>query len=477
MHIIQINASYKPAYIYGGPTMSVSRLSEALAKGEDEVKVEQDKGINKLTDQQINKDETAIEAEAEIKVEDKVKNNSKINASTNKQLNKAGVEDEHNSAINSLTNKQINNLHVEVLTTTANGSTELEGIIPGKQVFVDGVPVRYFKRLTKDHSHFSPALLWHLHKQLQRRTINQSPNHPINNTGSDTIIHIHAWWNLVSVFSVAIALWHSYPVILSPRGTLSTYSFCNRNSPVKKLFHYFIGKPLLQRCHFHVTSEKEKQDICRLLDPKSISVIPNFVLLEEGQETGNKRQETRSNKQEIFRLVFLSRVEEKKGLDKLFDALAWCNRPWELAIAGDGQPGYLEQLKSQAAALGIDQHIRWLGHLGQEEKFTVLQQHDLLILPSHDENFANVVIESLSVGTAVLISTNVGLADYVQHKQLGWVCEAKPEIIAQHIVQAMEDIAMRTHIREAAPDIIRRDFDEHVLVKRYLAMYEDALSG
>jgi len=32
MKIIQVTASYKPAYVYGGPTMSVSKLSEELVK-------------------------------------------------------------------------------------------------------------------------------------------------------------------------------------------------------------------------------------------------------------------------------------------------------------------------------------------------------------------------------------------------------------------------------------------------------------
>src|SRR5690606_32929737 len=126
-------------------------------------------------------------------------------------------------------------------------------------------------------------------------------------------------------------------------------------------------------------------------------------------------------RQEPFRLLFLSRIEEKKGLDTLFDALSRCSIHWELAIAGDGQPGYLEQLKSQTSTLGIDRHIRWLGHVGVDEKFEVIRQHDLLVLPSHDENFANVVVESLSVGTPVLISKQVGLADYVQSLNLGWV--------------------------------------------------------
>lgn len=106
MRIIQITAAYKPAYIYGGPTMSVAKLCEELTEVKVEVKVE-------------------VENKTEIK------------------------------------NK------IEVLTTTANGTAELPVAI-GLPQLVDGVKVTYFKRLTKDHTHFSPALLSALGKKLRK---------------------------------------------------------------------------------------------------------------------------------------------------------------------------------------------------------------------------------------------------------------------------------------------------------------------
>src|SRR6266496_3119649 len=45
---------------------------------------------------------------------------------------------------------------VTVYTTTANGKNELE-VETGKEIIIDGVKVFYFKRITKDHSHISPA--------------------------------------------------------------------------------------------------------------------------------------------------------------------------------------------------------------------------------------------------------------------------------------------------------------------------------
>ena len=401
MLIIQINASYKPAYIYGGPTMSVSKLSEELVKA----------GVN-----------------------------------------------------------------VQVLTTTANGLKEL-AVNTGETILVDGVPVRYFIRLSKDHSHFSPALLIGLYNELNKKdkpTNSQysipDNEHTVSNS-QNQIIHIHAWWNMVSILSCIICLWKSKPVLLSPRGTLSNYTFNNRKSLLKNIFHQAIGKALLQRCHFHVTSEKEKADIIAIINPRSIIVIPNFVNLGSYKNSADFSPPTATSGS--FKLIFLSRIEEKKGLDILFKALALLRISWHLTIAGTGEPDYILYLKSQVTAMNLANRITWIGHQDNEQKFIVLAGHDLMILPSYDENFANVVIESLSVGTAVLISSNVGLADYVTEKDLGWVTDNTPVNLAESINTAFIDTQKRKRIRLEASAQINTDFDEQFILKRYLELYRN----
>ncbi len=87
-----------------------------------------------------------------------------------------------------------------------------------------------------------------------------------------------------------------------------------------------------------------------------------------------------------------------------------------LKIAGDGEEAYINELKQKIAALGIEHKVEWLGWKNREDKFRELMQADLFVLVSHNENFANVVIESLHVGTPVLVSDKVGLAKFVQKK-------------------------------------------------------------
>ncbi len=420
-------------------------------------------------------------------------------------------------------------LTVEVFTTTANGKTEL-AVVPGVSQLVDGVGVTYFKRLTKDHTHFSPGLLWGLRREILRQQLSSIVHRPSSidklKTPSEQskpprqrkaatppeegnlIVHIHAWWNLVSILSCWIAKWYNVPVVLSPRGMLTEYTLGNRNVGFKSIIHWLIGKRLLRYCHIHATSEKEKEDILKFIRPKSITVIANLVELEssseyqvsssEYQEASSEYQEASSEYQEAsseyqeekkqttqqlsnsttqatFKLIFLSRIEEKKGLELLFDALAKFDADWTLTIAGSGAPAYIEGLVVRVERLGISDRINWIGQVKNENKFKLLAEHDLMVLTSYNENFANVVIESLSVGTAVLLSNEVGLADYVIEKDLGWITTLAAESIKENLTKAYLALDVRKKIRMEAPQFIKEDFNDGALVKKYVNLYDDVI--
>jgi glycosyltransferase involved in cell wall biosynthesis len=379
LNILQISASYKPAYVYGGPTMSVSELSE--------------------------------------------------------QLNKAGCT-------------------VNVFTTTANGTAELD-IEANVPLTLNGVTVTYFNRITKDHSHFSPAILKAVWKNVKKFDV----------------VHIHAWWNLVSVLSCLIALMRGRIVVLSPRGTLSAYSFQNKNIGLKQLLHGLLGKYLLNKCHLHATSQQEKTALVKLIDTKNITVLPNFVKLQP------QKKRLKSQPGSVFKLLFFSRIEEKKGLEILLNALKTVTEPYHLTIAGSGRESYIDSLKALVKNNLIEDKITWAGFYG-DDKFDRINEHDLFVLPSYDENFGNTVIESLSVGTPVLISEQVGLADYVLENDLGWVCQTNPQSVSDAINNIMKDNRGKLReINEKAPGIIYNDFYEDELVSKYITFYKQAITA
>ena len=350
---------------------------------------------------------------------------------------------------------ELSESNVSVYTTTANGKVELL-IKPNVRQEINGVNVTYFNRITKDHSHFSPKLyiaLW--------RNIHQYD-----------IIHLQAWWHLVSVFSALICILKKKTFILSPRGTLSYYSFNNKTTFLKKTFHNLIGRHILLKAKFLLTSKKENDDLVKLLKkPVKTYVLPNFV------KTENLHTDFDIPDLTTFRLLFLSRIEEKKGLEFLFKALENFKFNFKLTLAGSGDPIYIKTLQELAETLNLTKKINWIGQVNPEQKFEVINQHHLLVLPSYDENFANVIIESLSMGTAVLTSPNVGLSDFVTNNDLGWICEQDSIKIKRTLELIYSQPDKLKLIKAKSPTIIKETFESIKLTKKYMEYYQSIIAN
>src|SRR5206468_10255817 len=104
------------------------------------------------------------------------------------------------------------------------------------------------------------------------------------------------------------------------------------------------------------------------------------------------------------------------------------------------------ELKNLANTLNIGPQIEWVGWIDREEKFTALHNADLFALVSLNENFANVVIEALHMGTAVLVSEDVGLSGFVKEKDMGWVSTLEVNDIMEKLSEAYHDKAKLAQI-------------------------------
>lgn len=375
--IIHITPAYKPAYIYGGPTVSVAALCE--------------------------------------------------------HLRSAGLE-------------------IKVFTTTANGAIDLP-VSRGKPVFVEGVEVYYYCRFIKGQVHFSITLLTALYSALK------------NNI---TIVHIHSWWNATAMFSCLLGILRKRPVILSPRGMLTPYSFRNRHFIIKWVVHKILGRWLIDHCIIHVTTEKEKRDVLQIQPGLKTIVIANLIepLPEIDQKAIKDPKPFKTPK-----LLYFSRIEEKKGMELLLTSLNEYKRPWSLTIAGTGNTKYIEKLKTLSRQLKIDNKIIWRGFVERTHKYELIRHHDLLVLFSKNENFANVVMESLIAGTPVAISKEVGLAGFITETNLGWVSDLTPSAIKATIEAGCYDIEKRKFIFENANQIIKMNFSNEQLIQKYINLY------
>jgi glycosyltransferase involved in cell wall biosynthesis len=341
--------------------------------------------------------------------------------------------------------ENLNKQHdVLVLSTLANGNKELS-IQPNSRQFIDGVPVIFFKRQTKDHTHFSIGLFKYLWKHASNYDV----------------VHIQSWWNFIAIFSALISFVKGTKYIVSPRGMLSPYTY--RSSVFKKIIHFFIGNFLLQKAVLHLTSVDEGDKIKKLNSNYRTFVLPNYI--DTNYLVSNRIDPTK------FSILFLGRIHPKKGLDILFRSLSALDFEFELNIVGEGNKNYTEQLKSLAESLNIQDKTYLLGSKLKDEKYNYYVNADIMILPSKDENFANTILESLLCGTAVILSTQVGLSDFVIKNELGWVYDGEEKELTIAIKNAYLNFAKRSEIRRKAASIVINEFNAEKLTNKYLQNY------
>jgi glycosyltransferase involved in cell wall biosynthesis len=123
-------------------------------------------------------------------------------------------------------------------------------------------------------------------------------------------------------------------------------------------------------------------------------------------------------------LLFLGRIDPKKGCDLLvqaFAAEAADDTGLHLLMAGPDPAGWAQKLQATAKAAGVEERIHWPGLLLGEAKWGALAACEAFILPSHQENFGIAVVEALASDKPVLISGQVNIAPEIADAHCGLV--------------------------------------------------------
>jgi glycosyltransferase involved in cell wall biosynthesis len=139
-------------------------------------------------------------------------------------------------------------------------------------------------------------------------------------------------------------------------------------------------------------------------------------------------------------LLFLGRISWKKGLDRLIPALHYLPGV-QLLVAGNDEEGLRPSLEQLARDHGVARQIQFLGAVDGRQKDQVLRQATILVLPSYNENFGNVILESLIQGRPVAVTREVGLAGAVEAAGVGRILPPDPVGMAGVLTDMLADKA------------------------------------
>jgi glycosyltransferase involved in cell wall biosynthesis len=339
---------------------------------------------------------------------------------------------------------------VRVLTTDTDGPGHTLKVPNDEDVALDALLVRYC------HKQFRHSISFGLLRVL-----------PEYIEWAD-VVHLTAVYSFPTFPTLSYCRIFSKPMVWSPRGSLQRWDGSTRVI-AKSLWEWVCRKVALkEKLVLHTTSKAEAaQSLNRFPEVRTVVVRNGVDLPVDLRKTDSKGK---------LRMAYLGRLDPIKGIEALLEA---CNlldpesEPWHLDIAGTGPLTYVNSLKWKVAELGLLAHVDFLGEVFGEAKEDLFANSDVVLAPSHVENFAMAIAEALAHEVPVIASRGTPW-EGLQTKGCGLWVDNDPQSLAAAIreIQAMplREMGRRGRLW------MEREFSWHFVSNQMLAVYRECLA-
>lgn len=354
---------------------------------------------------------------------------------------------------------------VTVLTTDSNGDVGQPPLdVPLDQpVAQDGYQVRYFRCSPFRRYKFSPDLLrwlWHQAREFD-------------------LAHIHALFSPVSTAAAAIARHKQLPYILRPLGTLDPADL-QKKRQLKQIYAALWERSnLAGAAGIHFTSAQEAKISERFGIQTQDLVIPLGVTPLVMPHPGEARRQLGITEHSPL-LLFMSRLDPKKGLNLLIPALEkllaeGVNFHFVLAGTNPQDPDYESQITEQIKASPLSSCTTITGFVTGQLKAALLQDADLFVLPSYYENFGIAVAEAMVAGTPVVISDQVHIWEEVKGAEAGWVCACQVDALTQVLRESLQDAGERQRRGKKGQQYALKNYSWDAIAQQMIQVYRQIL--
>ena len=229
-----------------------------------------------------------------------------------------------------------------------------------------------------------------------------------------------------------------------------------------------------------VNSNYMKNELQRLfgLPYEKINVIPNGINLNNyvgvERDYDFRRKYAMDNEKII---LYVGRLVYEKGIQHLIAAMPKILSNYhdaKLIIAGRG--GMIEELKAEAASLGLNDKVYFTGYLDSKQVPKMYKCADVAVFPSTYEPFGIVALEAMLAGVPTVVSDVGGLDEIVEHGVDGMKSYAgNPNSIADSVTALLYDHQLAANVSKKARQKVKEQFNWEKIAQDTHFTYEKAI--
>ncbi|MES2519791.1 MAG: glycosyltransferase [Bacteroidota bacterium] len=290
------------------------------------------------------------------------------------------------------------------------------------------------------------------------------------------IIHIHGVWHFAGVAPYLAGIKTAKCITI--HGLLDRWTI-GKGYWKKYLFGLLFQKKIIKNTELiQINNTDEALDLKRFLgfEHPNVRIIPNGMNLSNfaklpGKNTFRKKFQIPNDKKII---LFLSRINLKKGLDLLlpaFKKVASQRNDCLLVMAGPDD-GYLSETKKFIEENALEDRIKLVGMLTGDDKLAAFSDADIFALPSHSEGFSIATLEALISGVPSLLSDRVGFGEAIKETNSAHLVELNPESITLGLHKMLDNKDYCEILAKNGIALVKDRYDIELVAKKLYEEFE-----
>lgn len=347
---------------------------------------------------------------------------------------------------------------VDLVTTNANGSNTLD--VPLNE-WITGkyYRVQHFNCWYRDDFIISPSLIKWL----------------VSNINNYDLVHSQ------TVFSPMISVAHSIckyfhiPYIVTPHGMLEPWALSYKVWK-KRIYYKLFENPLIKNSSaIQAMSSLELKNINSLQFQNTI-FVPNGIHRQEFETLPTPEifyqqfPETRGK----TLILFLGRIDPKKGLDLLAPAFAKVHNQFpdtHLVVAGPDNIGFMDKAQNYFLQAGCLDAVTFTGMVSGTLKYAALAAANLYVAPSYSEGFSISILEGMASGLPCIITNGCNFPEAAK-AQAAHVVEIDVNAIANALIECLSNPQQATEMGDRAREFVFQNYTWDRAAQKLIQVYQ-----
>jgi glycosyltransferase involved in cell wall biosynthesis len=304
---------------------------------------------------------------------------------------------------------------------------------------------------------YDPAMIWRLAALVRQQRFD--------------IVHPHEASS--DVITWCMRALHRVPIVSTAHGWIG-------NSRKGRVMVDLDKRVLRRFDRVIAVSEKMRRDLIAARVPSSkVTLLHNAIVLEKYRRTDERGALDALVGRPLSRpvLVSIGRLSQEKGHADLVDAIALVakgGRKITAVFAGDG-PSRAD-LEARIRAAALQDWIHLPGYV--QQPWQILQEADLMVLPSHTEGLPNAALEAFALEVPVLATNVGGTPEVVTDGATGRLVPAhSPESLAAGIVSFLDDPESWRRRARQGRRLVESQFDFTTRTRKLEAIYVEMMAS